>query len=178
MSNPIFHKTPVFILLNKKNLFESMILSGVSLRQCFPDYTGPDEQVQPAIQFVVQKFRKILHEHNPGKSLKIFVIAAKVRMDMKIAFNEIKDTLKKLYPVKGKLISAESSVHYYHGVLPGMGRFAASSGGGGGSVRSVVRNNKVEPDPGSSRGSGRLARKRRYLAASSRYSAPVFHFVN
>ena len=37
----------------------------------------------------------------PGKEVFIHVIAARVRMDMKIMFADVKDTLKKIY-YKGK----------------------------------------------------------------------------
>lgn len=39
VQNPIFHNTPMFVFLNKKDLFEQMMRGdGVPLTRCFPDY--------------------------------------------------------------------------------------------------------------------------------------------
>jgi len=42
-----------------------------------------------------------MEEHTPGKKFYVQVLAARVRMDMKVAFGEVKATLKKLFPVPG-----------------------------------------------------------------------------
>ena len=41
-----------------------------------------------------------MQENVPGKIVYLHIIAARVRMDMKIAFGEVKEQLKKLFPVK------------------------------------------------------------------------------
>ena len=39
VQNPIFQDTPMFVFLNKKDLFEQMMREdGVPLTRCFPDY--------------------------------------------------------------------------------------------------------------------------------------------
>ena len=38
VQNPIFQNTPIFVFLNKKDLFEQMIREGKPLSRCFPDY--------------------------------------------------------------------------------------------------------------------------------------------
>lgn len=38
VQNPIFEDTPIFVFLNKKDLFEQMMKEGVPLTRCFPDY--------------------------------------------------------------------------------------------------------------------------------------------
>lgn len=39
VQNPIFQNTPMFVFLNKKDLFEQMMREdGVPLTRCFPDY--------------------------------------------------------------------------------------------------------------------------------------------
>lgn len=38
VQNPIFQNTPIFVFLNKKDLFEQMMKEGVPLTRCFPDY--------------------------------------------------------------------------------------------------------------------------------------------
>lgn len=99
VKNPIFKSTPIFVFLNKKDLFEEMIPKH-PLKKCFPEYTGADGDVQAAIKFIENKYRAIMQECIPNKAVYIHVIAARLRMDMKISFGEIRETLKKLYPVK------------------------------------------------------------------------------
>ena len=100
MKMPVFQNTPVFVFLNKKDLFEDMITRH-PLRKCFPDYTGPEGEQRPALDFIEAKYREIYSKYRGGndKNLFVHVIAARVRMDMKVAFTEVKDTLKRLYPV-------------------------------------------------------------------------------
>lgn len=52
-----YHRhTPIHVLLNKTDLFEEMIRE-VPLSVCFPEYSGPPEQVLPAISFVEGNYR-------------------------------------------------------------------------------------------------------------------------
>lgn len=95
VKNPLFQKIPMFVFLNKKDLFEEMIKKH-SLRICFPDYDGPDGESTPAIAYIEKKYHEIMARNIPGKPVYINVIAARVRMDMKIAFGEVKETLKKI----------------------------------------------------------------------------------
>jgi hypothetical protein len=92
----LFKDTPIFLFLNKKDLFEEMI-SEVSLRTCFPEYDGPDGEVAPAIDFIAEQFKSITAKFRPNYELNIHVIAARVRMDMKSAFGEVKDLIKAHY---------------------------------------------------------------------------------
>jgi hypothetical protein len=41
VKNPLFKSTPIFVFLNKKDLFEEMIPK-FPLKNCFPDYDGPE----------------------------------------------------------------------------------------------------------------------------------------
>lgn len=100
VKNPLFKSTPMFLFLNKKDLFEEVIKT-VSLKKCFPEYTGPDFEMNPALQFIEQQFRNVIEKHTPGKSLPIHVVAARVRRDMKMAFGEVKDTLKRKFQQEG-----------------------------------------------------------------------------
>lgn len=97
VKNPIFKKTPIFVFLNKKDLFETMIPQ-FPLSGCFSEYDGAPGDVRAALEFVKEKYRSVMRAHCPGKEIFIQVIAARVRMDMKVAFGEVKDTLKRLYP--------------------------------------------------------------------------------
>jgi GTPase SAR1 family protein len=97
--NPLFRDTPIFIFLNKKDLFEEMIPK-YPLSYCFPEYDGPVGEVRPAVEYIEKKYHEIMARVCPGKQVYINVIAARVRMDMKIAFGEVKETLKKLTAAK------------------------------------------------------------------------------
>ena len=99
VKNPIFKKIPIFVFLNKKDLFEEMIPK-YPLSKCFPEFQGPPGDIISALEFIQQQYLTIMEEECPGKQLYIQIIAARVRLDMKIAFGEVKETLKKLYPVK------------------------------------------------------------------------------
>ena len=96
----VFKDTPIFVFLNKKDLFEDMITRH-PLTKCFPDYTGPEGEQRPALDYIEAKYRNIYAKHRGenDKNLFVHVIAARVRMDMKVAFTEVKDTLKRLFPV-------------------------------------------------------------------------------
>lgn len=50
--------------------------------------------------FLIRYISMIKQEHCPGKAVYVQVIAARVRKDMKVAFGEVKDRLKILFPVK------------------------------------------------------------------------------
>jgi hypothetical protein len=45
--------------------------------------------VQPALDFIERRYKLIMQEHVPGKPVYVHVIAARLRMDMKIAFGEV-----------------------------------------------------------------------------------------
>ena len=96
----VFKETPIFVFLNKKDLFETMIVKH-PLNKCFPDYDGPEGEQRPALDHIEAKYRDIYTKHRGENDNNLFiqVIAARVRMDMKVAFTEVKDTLKRLFPV-------------------------------------------------------------------------------
>jgi len=83
-----FQNTPIFLFLNKKDLFETMIKEA-SLSHLFPEYDGPSD-VQPAIEFIQEQFRAQLP---PGKSASIHVVTGVYRRDIKDAFKQVKDDL-------------------------------------------------------------------------------------
>lgn len=45
VQNPIFENTPIFVFLNKKDLFEQMMTEGIPLSRCFPDYRVSQQSV-------------------------------------------------------------------------------------------------------------------------------------
>jgi hypothetical protein len=101
LKNPLFKDTPVFLFLNKKDLFEEMIPKH-PLTRCFPDYTGAAGEMQPALDYITAKFLDIAKKRCPDKKIYIHIIAARLRMDMKVAFGEVKEELKRLMNKKKK----------------------------------------------------------------------------
>eukprot|EP00605_Chrysophyceae_sp_TOSAG23-4_P001387 GSChrysophyteH1.ASY1.ANO1.1507.1 assembled CDS len=109
VKNPVFKTTPIFIFLNKKDLFEEMIVKH-PLSKCFPDYDGPVGEALPAVKYIEKTYRDIYESFHDAATVKkgrykpggvyVQVIAARLRMDMKVAFGEVKETLKVLFPVK------------------------------------------------------------------------------
>ncbi|CAM9342168.1 unnamed protein product [Phaeothamnion confervicola] len=118
--NPIFKGTPIFLFLNKKDLFEQMIKK-TPLSVCFPEFNGPGGDVHSAIEFSTRfladafcagRYREVAEATVPGKPLFVHVVAARVRMDMKVAWGDVKDQLKNIYEKKNsgvwtKLLAAQ-----------------------------------------------------------------------
>jgi G-protein alpha subunit len=77
VGNPVFKDTPIFVFLNKKDLFEQMI-NKTSLRACFPEYSGPDGDVHAALAYVEKEYRAVMQEVCPGKQMFTQVVAARV----------------------------------------------------------------------------------------------------
>jgi len=89
-SKDIFANTPIFLFLNKKDLFESMIREK-PLSSLFPEYKGGDD-VHASIAYVEQQFRKRL----PAKKEKDMLVQAVTsvwKRDIKAAFEEVKKYL-------------------------------------------------------------------------------------
>ncbi|CAM9354697.1 unnamed protein product [Ectocarpus sp. 12 AP-2014] len=95
VSNPFFRSTPIFLFLNKKDLFETMVKK-TPLSVCFPEFPGPENDVHAAVEYVQAEYTKILEEAVPGKELHVHVVAARVRMDMKVAWGDVKEQLKRM----------------------------------------------------------------------------------
>lgn len=99
VSNPVFESTPIFLFLNKKDLFEDLIKTS-SLRKTFPDFEGEDGLAMPALDHIKSKYNGVMQKHCPGKDFPIHIVAARVRMDMKIAFGDVKEEIKRIYKTK------------------------------------------------------------------------------
>ncbi|CAM9169366.1 unnamed protein product [Choristocarpus tenellus] len=110
VANPLFRETPVFLFLNKKDLFETMIRS-FPLRTCFPEYEGKESDVHEALRFVEGKFRGIVQASCPNKKLFVHVVAARLRMDMKVAWGDVKEQLKAIYSRKDSKVWGVHHVH-------------------------------------------------------------------
>lgn len=98
----IFKNTPIFLFLNKKDLFEEMVTKkNIDIKTLFPDYTGGCD-LDKSLEHVKKMYNDRMEANVPGKQVYTHVIAARVRMDMKMAFGEVKDTLKNIYQKKKK----------------------------------------------------------------------------
>jgi len=87
-NNQVFATTPIFLCLNKKDIFEQQIQT-TSLTKCFPEYTGGND-VNVALQFIQEKFQaKVLD----GRILHTYFIAARLKKDVKYAWEEVKKIL-------------------------------------------------------------------------------------
>ncbi|XXQ40016.1 G-protein alpha subunit [Plasmodiophora brassicae] len=101
VNNPVFATTPIFLFLNKKDLFEQKIRK-VGLEKCFPDYKG-DNSVMDAMTFVANKFRETMpstkfqgegeNQTSTNDRFHVFMIASRLKMDVKFAFGELKRIL-------------------------------------------------------------------------------------
>ena len=89
MSNPLFADTPVFLILNKKDLFENLIETK-PLTLAFPEYTGPQE-LRPCIEYIAHQFASKL-KSTRAKPM-VLLMAARVKKDVQYCFSDVKDTL-------------------------------------------------------------------------------------
>jgi len=108
VSNPLFQNVHIFLLLNKKDVFEAEI-KRTSLKTCFPEYDGAKGDVIPAINFIEGKFSRIMAEAVPGKALNTCVMAARVRMECRQGWNDIIQVIKGSQTKGGKLTLSRSN---------------------------------------------------------------------
>jgi len=88
VNNPLFQQTPIFLFLNKKDLFEKMIKE-VSLSKVFPEYTGgPDTNA--ALEFLKKEFVKRAQDE---KRVHVSYVAARYKKDIKYSWEELRDKL-------------------------------------------------------------------------------------
>lgn len=93
---PIFASTPMYIFLNKKDVFENM-LREYPLTVKFPEYKGGAE-THHAIAYIKEKFIAQLPATRQPESL-VFPVTGVVRNDVKVAFQDVKaDLLKRNRP--------------------------------------------------------------------------------
>jgi GTPase SAR1 family protein len=95
----IFKDTPIFLFLNKKDLFENLIKE-TDLSVSFPEYTGGND-LKNSLDFVTAKFTECLPH---GKEVHTEVVTGVWRRDIKCAFEEVK---KKLFDDNKKTIDDE-----------------------------------------------------------------------
>jgi len=89
VANPVFASIPVFLVLNKKDLFEQLIETK-PLTIAFPEYSGP-QQLRPCIEFISQQFAARMPPDRP-KPL-VLLMAARVKKDVQYCFEDIHDVI-------------------------------------------------------------------------------------
>lgn len=87
-NNKQFADTPLFLFLNKKDLFEKSAQT-VNLNTLFEDYSGGLEMM-PALAYIEQQFKD---RCPPGKEVHIETVAACLRQEIRAAFKTVKSCL-------------------------------------------------------------------------------------
>jgi len=87
-NNPVFGGIPIFLCLNKKDIFEQMIQT-VSLTKCFEDYSGGND-VNTALQFIQGQFQSKVKDN---REIHTYFIAARFKKDVKYTWEEVKKRL-------------------------------------------------------------------------------------
>jgi GTPase SAR1 family protein len=86
--NKIFESTPIFLFLNKKDLFEAMIKE-VDMNVAFPEYKG-GKDLNNALEFIQTQFKRQLP---PKKEVNIQIVSACFKREIRVAFEEVKKVL-------------------------------------------------------------------------------------
>ena len=89
MSNPLFASTPVFVFLNKKDLFEQLIRDR-NIDCCFPEYGGGND-LHSCIEFISEEYQRRLPPSAPKPTF--LLLAARMKKDVQYCFEEVKDIL-------------------------------------------------------------------------------------
>ena len=100
--HPNLEPSPLFVFfLVLLSFSEEMIADETvpDLTVCFPEYDG-GKDMTTSISFIESKFRTILDKYAPKKKLHTHVVAARVRMDMKVSMAEVKDCILATYAKK------------------------------------------------------------------------------
>jgi len=97
-NNPVFQTMPVFLLLNKKDLFEAMI-QDTGLNKCFPEYSGGAD-VKTALKFVQAEFEKRME--GDRKRLHVHYVAARYKKDIKYTWEDLKTVMVDVYKKERK----------------------------------------------------------------------------
>jgi len=88
-----FHKTPIILFLNKKDIFETKIKK-VPLNVCFKNYTGSNDP-EEAADFIEKQFLSQIK--NPNKLVYKYRTCATDTNNVKFIFHAVKDVLITAY---------------------------------------------------------------------------------
>ena len=109
-NNPLFKDTPIFLFLNKKDLFESSI-ADYPMSTNFPDYLG-GSSLSAALDYIEGQFKKRLPDK---KTVHIASVSARWKRDIKGAFEDVKAKLydsnrKELLAAAGKINKQKKAI--------------------------------------------------------------------
>jgi len=83
-----FARTPTFLFLNKKDLFEQMIME-TDMKKTFPEYKG-GRDYKNAVEYVVTQFRR---QAPPHRQIGVEIMSARWTRDVRLAFENVKNAL-------------------------------------------------------------------------------------
>jgi len=87
--NPLFEKTPIFLFLNKRDLFEKMVTE-VDMKVTFPEYKG-GKDYKAAMDFIQTNFlRQAPSSH---EQVYVQILVASWKREVRVAFDEVKKIL-------------------------------------------------------------------------------------
>eukprot|EP01113_Clastostelium_recurvatum_P009935 TRINITY_DN1484_c0_g1_i1.p1 TRINITY_DN1484_c0_g1~~TRINITY_DN1484_c0_g1_i1.p1 ORF type:complete len:365 (-),score=78.01 TRINITY_DN1484_c0_g1_i1:57-1151(-) len=89
VNTPGFENIPIFLFLNKKDIFEQMVQQ-IPLSKCFPEYSGGLDP-NSAFEFISEQFKRKMN--NPDKPLYVKYIAARFKRDVRYTWDEVKQVL-------------------------------------------------------------------------------------
>jgi len=92
LDHEIFRKTPVFLFLNKRDIFEEM-LETVDITKNFPAYKGDPKDSAAAIAFIISEF-ETRQPTLQRESLKSWTLTARSGQEVRYAFMDIQDILE------------------------------------------------------------------------------------
>ncbi|ORX81726.1 guanine nucleotide binding protein, alpha subunit, partial [Anaeromyces robustus] len=94
-NNEIFKNTPIFLLFNKKDLFEEKIRTeSINICEAFADYTGSGD-LMDSLNFIEKKFKNALNNGDPNR-VQVFHIAARFKRDIKTTWDDVVAKLKEI----------------------------------------------------------------------------------
>ncbi|KAG4098294.1 guanine nucleotide binding protein, alpha subunit [Neocallimastix lanati (nom. inval.)] len=94
-NNEIFKDTPIFLLFNKKDLFEEKIrIESINICEEFSDYTGSGD-LMDSLNFIEKKFKSVLNNGDPNR-VQVFHIAARFKRDIKTTWDDVVSKLKEI----------------------------------------------------------------------------------
>ncbi|KAG4105434.1 guanine nucleotide binding protein, alpha subunit [Neocallimastix lanati (nom. inval.)] len=92
-NNEIFKNTPIFLLFNKKDLFEEKIRTdSINICEEFADYTGSGD-LMDSLSFIEKKFKSAINNGDPDR-IQVFHIAARFKRDIKTTWDDVVSKLK------------------------------------------------------------------------------------
>eukprot|EP00457_Paulinella_chromatophora_P000642 gb/GEZN01000642.1/.p1 GENE.gb/GEZN01000642.1/~~gb/GEZN01000642.1/.p1 ORF type:complete len:1162 (-),score=192.01 gb/GEZN01000642.1/:465-3437(-) len=92
-ANKVFLNTPIYLFLNKKDLFEERLRS-TPLSEKFPEFKGESTNVRECIDFIAALFKARMKKVR-GKTtgFKVWSVAARYKKDIKYAFLELTEDI-------------------------------------------------------------------------------------